>query len=173
MIGAMAMPANFEYIDVFLKGYPHHEKFDRFRLKHPSMDRGKRAKLFHPFDALKGFSEAVAEKQTVYEPRRILSEGEKNKLDQRLRILQELTPNSRAARENPISVSITHFIPCLDRDSPSYGSEGQYITISGVVQMVGRKELWLDSNQQIPFRDISAIESTVFDDMEERWEEPA
>ena len=172
MIGAMAMPADFQYKEVFLKGYPHHDSSDSFRLKHPCMKPGRRAKLFNPFDALKGFSEAVEEKEIVYVPRQILSEGEKEKLDHKLRILQELTCNSKEARENHISVSITRFIPCLDKDSPAYGSRGQYVTVNGVVQKVCKSCLLLD-NQQIPFTDIVNIESTVFEDIYEKWEEPA
>ena len=59
-IGVMAMPANFKYRDVFLKGKPRHERSDRFWLRHPAMDVGHRAKIFAPFDALKGFSDAIA-----------------------------------------------------------------------------------------------------------------
>lgn len=59
-VGVMAMPVNFRYRDVFLKGRPRHDRYDPFRIRHPRMDRRKRAKIFAPFDALKGFSEAVA-----------------------------------------------------------------------------------------------------------------
>ena len=59
-VGVMAMPGNFRYRDVFLKGKPRHDRYDPFRIRHPRMDRGKRAKIFAPFDALKGFREAVA-----------------------------------------------------------------------------------------------------------------
>ena len=52
MIGAMAMPADFQYKEVFLKGYPHHDSSDSFRLKHPCMKPGRRAKLFNPFDVI-------------------------------------------------------------------------------------------------------------------------
>ena len=34
MIGDMAMPADFKYKDVFLKGQPPHETFDPFRLRY-------------------------------------------------------------------------------------------------------------------------------------------
>ncbi len=61
-IGVIAMPANFRYREVFLKGRPRHDRYDPFRIRHPSMDRGHRAKIFSPFDALKGFNEAVAAK---------------------------------------------------------------------------------------------------------------
>ena len=58
-IGVMPMPAGFKYRDVFLKGKPRHDHYDSFRLRHPSMDPGKRAKIFAPFDALAGFSDAL------------------------------------------------------------------------------------------------------------------
>jgi len=48
-------------MDVFLKGRPAHGNNDLFSVKHPSMDLGRRAKIFSPFDALKGFSEAISE----------------------------------------------------------------------------------------------------------------
>ena len=56
------MPADFRYREVFLKGKPQHDRFDPFRIRHPSMDRGRRAKIFAPFDALRGFREAIAAK---------------------------------------------------------------------------------------------------------------
>lgn len=60
MVGAMPMPSDFPYRDVYMRGYPQHPWYDRFRLKHPAMDCSQRAKLFSPFDALKGFDEAIA-----------------------------------------------------------------------------------------------------------------
>lgn len=59
-IGVMAMPADFRYREVFLKGQPQHSRYDPFRLRHPAMDLGRRAKIFAPFDALRGFSDALA-----------------------------------------------------------------------------------------------------------------
>lgn len=46
----------FRYQSVYDKGKPVHNPTDSFSLKHPSMDLRKRAKIFNPFDALKGFS---------------------------------------------------------------------------------------------------------------------
>ena len=40
------------------------------------------------FAALKGFEDAVREKEIIYEPRRILSEEKKNELDMKLRMLK-------------------------------------------------------------------------------------
>jgi len=60
MTGEVNIPDGFKYADVFQKGKPSHEEYDDFRLRHPKMDVGKRAKLFAPFDALKGFGEELA-----------------------------------------------------------------------------------------------------------------
>ena len=55
----MRMPSAFRYRDVFLKGKPRHERYDAFRIRHPEMDPGRRAKIFAPFDALQGFGEEI------------------------------------------------------------------------------------------------------------------
>ncbi len=59
--GYMPMPASFRHRSLFLHGRPRHQKFDDFWLRHPPMDPGRRAKIFAPFDALKGFREAIDE----------------------------------------------------------------------------------------------------------------
>ncbi len=60
-IGYMPMPSDFKYKEAFLAGRPRHARTDRFRIRHPAMDCGKRAKIFAPFDALKGFGDAIDE----------------------------------------------------------------------------------------------------------------
>ena len=57
------IPASFRYRDVFLKGKPKHDKTDSFSIKHPAMDLGRRAKIFSPFDALKGFNDELAKSE--------------------------------------------------------------------------------------------------------------
>ncbi len=64
-IGVMAMPADFKYRAVFMKGRPQHDGCDPFSLKHPKMDTGRRAKIFAPFDALRGFSAAIMERSAA------------------------------------------------------------------------------------------------------------
>ncbi|MDC7278098.1 MULTISPECIES: hypothetical protein [Pseudobutyrivibrio] len=54
------MLKNFKYQKVYEKGKPVHQKFDSFSIKHPAMDLSRRAKIFSPFDALKGFNEELA-----------------------------------------------------------------------------------------------------------------
>ena len=64
-IGYMAMPSDFKYKNTFLAGRPKHARTDRFRIRHPEMDHGRRAKIFAPFDALRGFSVAIDESLRV------------------------------------------------------------------------------------------------------------
>lgn len=66
-IGTMPMPVDFRYREVFMKGRPRHERPDAFRIRHPRMDVGRRAKIFAPFDALKGFSEALRAEESRQE----------------------------------------------------------------------------------------------------------
>ena len=65
--------SSFRYRKVLEKGKPIHNKGDNFYIKHPPMDLSRRAKIFSPFDALKGYDEAiaakVAEHTTMYEGR--------------------------------------------------------------------------------------------------------
>ena len=62
-INAPALPPSFRYRNVYEKGKPTHEKFDSFAVRHPPMELSKRAKIFSPFDALKGFAEAISAKE--------------------------------------------------------------------------------------------------------------
>ncbi len=54
----------FRYKDVLDRGKPTHEKDDTFSIKHPPMELSKRAKIFSPFDALKGFGDELSKSQT-------------------------------------------------------------------------------------------------------------
>lgn len=50
-----------KYDDIINLKRPVHEN-DLFSINHPPMDRGRRAKIFAPFAALKGYEEAIDEK---------------------------------------------------------------------------------------------------------------
>ena len=58
------MVNNFKYQKVYDKGKPVHKKDDSFSIKHPAMDLSRRAKIFSPFDALKGFDEELEKTET-------------------------------------------------------------------------------------------------------------
>ena len=55
------------YRKVYERGKPKHSPFDDFSIKHPAMDLSKRAKIFSPFDALKGFNEEIASTEQSFE----------------------------------------------------------------------------------------------------------
>ena len=157
----MAMPADFRYREVFLRGKPQHDRYDSFRIKHPEMNVGHRAKIFSPFDALKGFSEAVASKDVLYENRRELEREDREELDRRLRILRNLTWNGRMARENRVMISVTYYVPCSDENSESYGLKGRYETITGICRNVDPEVFRIIrvDRKTIGFEDILHIES--------------
>ncbi len=131
-IGMMTMPAGFKYREVFLKGKPRHDRMDAFRIRHPKMDVGKRAKIFAPFDALRGFDFAIMCKNELYTDKVSLSPEDTEELSRRLDILHNLTYNSRMARANRVQVSVTYYKPCRDEDHEAYGLRGQYKTITGI-----------------------------------------
>lgn len=63
MIDDTALPSSFRYRDVLEKGKPVHDKEDSFSIRHPAMDLSRRAKIFNPFDALKGFGDELSKAQ--------------------------------------------------------------------------------------------------------------
>ncbi len=58
-----SLPSSFRYRHVIEKGKPTHDKNDFFSIKHPPMDLLRRAKIFSPFDALKGFQDELSRAQ--------------------------------------------------------------------------------------------------------------
>ena len=137
--------------------------------KHPSMDTGRRAKIFAPFAALKGFKEAVASKEVLYEDRRRVSEEEHDELNRRIKILRNLTYNSRMARANRVRATITYFVPCTDKNNFAYGYRGRYVKAEGIVWKVDpvNRTLLVDRTR-IRMKDIVAIEAQGIFDVD--WE---
>ena len=136
VLGYVPMPENFRYKDVILRGRPCHDPGSRFRIKHPKMPCSRRAKIFAPFDALRGFNEAVASKEIFYTERPELSEDEKEQLNNKLAILHKLTINRKEAKKNAPLVKVTFYQPCLDELNDSYGKGGTLETITGICRRV-------------------------------------
>ncbi len=132
-LGYMPMPADFRYREIAQKGRPQHICLDAFTMKHPPMPSSRWAKIFSPFDALKGFSEAVASKDVQYVRRRELDEEEETELSRRVAILHSLTRTGRMARANAIRVTVRYYVPCADEESFAYGIAGSYVTVTGTV----------------------------------------
>lgn len=171
-IGVMAMPADFRYREVFLKGKPQHDRCDPFRIRHPRMNTGHRAKIFAPFDALKGFNEAVSAKEVLYENRIELSPEDAAELDRRLTILHNLTYNSRMARANRVQVSVTYYQPCMDPNHDDYRLRGQYQTISGICWNVDaevNRTITID-RMKLSLDDVLRIDA-LDDVFQIRWED--
>ena len=135
-IGVMQIPPDFKYLDVYQKGKPAHERYDSFSVRHPSMDPGKRAKLFAPFDALRGFHFAILTKEVLYVDKPELSCEETQALNFQLARLRQLTRNSRAARQNCVFVTVFYFQPCSDPQNEAYGKRGQIRSLSGICRRV-------------------------------------
>ncbi len=164
VLGEMAMPANFPYRSVYLKGRPVHQKYDDFWRKHPPMDAVHRAKIFAPFDALAGYSDCIAGKQIVYCDRRCLSEGEREALDRKLSILRNLTRNGREARNNQPQIIVEYFLPCCDENSFAYGTGGTYETISGICRKVDTVSGTITIDDHVlPIDDITSTSGALFE----------
>ena len=161
----ITIPEDFRYREVLLRGKPVHDRFDSFSIRHPSMPLEKRAKIFSPFDALKGFNEAISEKNIIYEHRKNLSDEDMQILDQKLCLLQQLTKNSKSARINSIPVEITYF--CLLEDPDMQEEKGRYLTDSGILMKVDAfsRMIILEDDTRIPIDDIISIDSPVFDSL--------
>ncbi len=135
-IGAMAMPADFKYREVFLRGRPRHDRLDAFSLRHPRMDPGKRAKIFAPFDALRGFNFAVSRKEVRYEEKPELSREQERALNGALTLLRTLTGSTRLARQNRVRIRVEYFVPCPDPEHEAFGSRGQIRELCGLCRAV-------------------------------------
>ena len=62
----VSLPENFPHRELFLHGRPKHELYDDFWYRHPFMDVRHRAKIFAPFDALEGFSDALEDRTRAF-----------------------------------------------------------------------------------------------------------
>lgn len=104
------------------------------------MERSNRAKQFMPFDALKGFREALAEKERIIVPKKELSEERKSELNEKLHQLQR-----------------------LDIVTAEYFCNGEYVQITGVVSAIDKAGRTLKIvNTKVPFDDISDLQGDVF-----------
>lgn len=99
------------------------------------MERADRAKQFMPFDALKGFREALAQKERVIVPRRELSEEQKEELDRKFRQIKK-----------------------RDIITVEFFQAGEYVQITGMVSRIDESSRVLKIvNTNIIFDDISDL----------------
>ena len=96
------------------------------------MERGKRAKIFAPFDALDGYGAAVRSKNAVYVEKICLSEDERAEINRRLALLRDRIPAGRKSGGALPEVRATYYVPCGDRNHDAFGMRGTYETVRGL-----------------------------------------
>ena len=104
---------------------------DRPKSKRPPMDRAARAKIFMPFAALKGYEDALEEKQKCRVEKIELSEESKEELNRKIRELLLMLGNG----ERP-TVEITQFIPDKKASHEEKKALGQYVNKRGVLRKI-------------------------------------
>ena len=121
----------------------------------PQMPIADRAAQFSPFAALTGHGVAIRETARLTDRRRELSEDTQAALGDKLTMLAEIAP------DHPM-VSITYF----RADEKKTG--GSYIAAAGAVKKIDEYErvIMLMDGTRIPIRDISEIESELFEKMD-------
>ena len=156
-IGVFPVPENFRYMDVLRKGMPERDEY--FYMKHPLMPYGKRAKIFAPFAALKGFEEEVESKEVLYVKKKDLDIDEYYELNEKLTELDELTKTNRLSRQNQVKTRIEYYVICTDEHNEAYGQKGTYEIMEDIVRKVDQYKQKLHiGDELICFSDIYRIE---------------
>lgn len=107
------------------------------------MDRADRAKQFMPFDALKGFREALREKERILVPKRDLSEEQKEEIDRKL-----------------------HQVKRNDMITVEFFQDGEYVQVTGLVSgMDTDSRILRIVNTRIPFENISDLQGDAQGDI--------
>lgn len=124
---------------------PHH-----ISRRHKQMPLSDRAAQFSPFSALSGYGDAVKETARQTDRRIYLSEDAKALINDKIRILSEIS--------NGKPVSITHFI------SDDKKAGGQYITDTGTVKKIDEynKVIKMNNGAIIAFKDILELDGDIF-----------
>ena len=155
--GFAVPPVVARYGSLLFQERPAHND-DLFSRRHPKMPCQHRAKIFAPFAALEGFDERVRSKDIAYVPRHILDADEMYSLNRTLYALYQATRTGPLARRNHIKASVVHFTVCEDEEHDSFGREGLYHTLTGIVQKVDPvNQVLLIDNHVVPFTNIDSI----------------
>lgn len=139
-----------EYEQLSRQGPPQHHG-DYFSLRHPRMSAARRAKIFAPFAALRGFEEEVKSREILYSVRPEKDEETEASLNSAMLLLQE------KIRFHP-DAEVTFFCPCSDPDHEAFGLLGTLETLCGTVQEIDSVRQCLRiSGREIPFADLQAV----------------
>lgn len=139
-----------------MKSYQNIRHMTRPVPSRPRMPRQNRAKIFAPYQALKGFCETVHAKDTVYVCRLELSEYAQERIDRELRQLRRWD-----------TVTVTWFQPRQDENDRG---SGQYITVTGTIEHIDPVfRVLLLVGQKIPIGDITDLRGERLDGTSE-WD---
>lgn len=127
-----------------MNSYQNIRHMTRLVLSSPRMPRQNRAKIFAPYQALKGSCETVHAKDTVYVCRLELSEYAQERIDWKLQQFRRWDV-----------VMVTWFQP---KRGENDRETGQYMTMTGTVERVDPvfRVLSLD-RRKIPMKDIADL----------------
>lgn len=117
--------------------------------RHP-MDVGRRAKQFAPFAALRGLDETIRQQEIIYEPRKELSDDQKQELDMKLRMLSY-----------GMRIQATYFVKKQESQMI-----GQYHTITGKVEFFDPAVYLRIDDTEISIKDICHLSGDVFEKLE-------
>ncbi len=119
----------------------------------PSMSVADRAKIFMPFAALKGYEEAIEEKQKLMTARMELSEEKKEELDVQLHELSERLADGRTAE-----VTVRYYVKDERASQEEQTELGNYIDVAGKLKKI---DTFFDQiiveEQTIALKDIFSI----------------
>lgn len=115
--------------------------------KHPKMSNADRAKIFSPFAALKGYEEAVKNKEKIRVNKIELSDEEKELINQKLCLLKK----GRI-------ITVHYFHPDPGSDGSGGTAEGEYLAITGALEKIDENfRTLVIAGQKIKLDDISGI----------------
>ena len=103
---------------------------------------------------MSGYDDALAEKEIIYDIKRVLTDDEYFDLDCKIATIYEKCSNSILARESGVEVRILYFEPLADDEL-----QGRYIEVSGLVTKVRPdKETITILDKEISLRSIYKLE---------------
>lgn len=119
---------------------------------HKPMDIAHRAKIFAPFAALKGFEACIRQKEIVYCEYPVLSEDQKDSLNQKLQMIQ-----------CGQTITVTYFV----HNHPLEREKGQIQTLTGTVKFFNPVVYLRIEEQEIPLPDIIELSGEIFGNLDE------
>lgn len=119
---------------------------------HKPMDITHRAKIFAPFAALKGFEDCIRQKEIVYEEYPVLSEEQKDRLDQKVQMIG-----------TGFVLTVTYFV----HNHPLDTGKGQIQTVTGEVIYWNPSRNLQIGQTEIQICDIIELSGDIFDGLEE------